>query len=154
MEDTILCFADLSEISDAAMKDISARVAGLKVHSVLEDETGTLSKKEIYSLVISTQGDYSISIVLSTDAKILYTITSNMKRGRALEEGDIPIYAGEFFNILCGHIVSTINIKQHIKARFGIPVLKRRTEQAKSGSTSHRHFYRCQEGIMELEIIF
>lgn len=153
MGQSIICHAEVGTILDTVMKDISARVAGLTVQNVSEKEIGTKISSEPYSLIIDTRGDYDMRIILSADAHVMQTITKNMKRGREVAEEDIPIYSGEFFNILCGHIVSTVNTQNKKKASFGIPkFIKGSYPETDIGNSQH-YFYKCQEGAMELETI-
>lgn len=110
----------LSEITDRAVKDISKKVARmdmLNADAVPVEEDGADS----CSLVTTAKGDYELTIVFCAGFRVMRAIAENMKRGESANEEDIAIYTKEFFNILCGHVVSALNRAIHASARFGIP---------------------------------
>lgn len=131
---------------------------GLTVQKISAQDVSQqyMRAEEIKSLIISTQGDYCLTIVLSAEKDILRSIASNMKHGADADDSDIAIYTAEFFNILCGQIVSAINIKNHLKARFSIPqcikgaYLIGITEE---GFYRREYFYRSDYGTVKLEIL-
>lgn len=148
MEDTI----NFYEILDSAVKDITKRVAKMDFTSTGVSEILGHSS----SLVTTTQGDYILTIIFHTSDVVLMGITQNMKRGAAVEEGDIAIYAAEYFNILCGHVVSAMNQKAHTAARFAIPkVIKGGyTDEEVQASNKNALFYCCPLGMVKVETFF
>lgn len=109
---------NIPSIADFAMKDISKRVAKLMVAN---SSLPSLQNSEICTLFANVFGDYSLIIALTASREFFYGATQNMMRGEPPTENDITVYMPEFFNILCGHIVTTINKTMGTSARFGVP---------------------------------
>lgn len=156
MEQKIVDFSVFPDIMDTAVKDISQRVAQLAVQNADKQDW---KAENSFSVLATTQGDYDLTIVFCTKSEILRTITENMKHGREASEEDIPVYITEFFNILCGHIVSAMNSKCHCKARFGIPKLisglyePEYTQDTHSSHWKQEYFYHCNNGVIRVETL-
>lgn len=144
---------DILEILDTAVKDISKRVAKL---DMLNADSAEINTEGSSSLVSTTKGDYCLTIILYTEDRVLRAITENMKRGVAADDADIPIYTTEYFNILCGHVVSTMNNRAHTAARFTIPrIVKGRCEDIEPESELKQElFYNCSYGPVKVETFY
>lgn len=149
MEDIV----DLYDILDSAVKDITKRVAKMELINV---GTSEIDADKASSLVTTTHGDYVLTIIFHTSDDVLKGITQNMKRGADVAESDIAIYAAEYFNILCGHIISAMNRRAHTAARFGIPkVIKGGYENSQAqGNQGQALYYRCPLGTVKVETYF
>lgn len=148
MDNTI----NFNEILDRAIKDISKRVAKL---DITDADITPISVEDSSSLVSTTNGDYIITIVLHTGDNVLRAITENMKRGSCDDESDITTYTTEYFNILCGHIVSTMNNKAHKKARFSVPLLvKGEYKEDISADDRQQLFFSSIHGPLKLETLY
>lgn len=156
MEQNIVDYSVFPDIMDSAVKDISKRVARLTVQIADRQDWHA---EDSYSVLATIQGDYNLTIVFCMEANMLRTITENMKHGMEASEEDIPVYITEFFNILCGHIVSAMNTKCHCKARFGIPKLicgiyePEITQDFPYPQCRHEYFYHCDSGIIRMETL-
>lgn len=144
---------DLYEILDSAVKDITKRVAKMELTNV---GTSDIDQEKARSLVTTTHGDYVLTIIFHTSDVVLKGITRNMKRGGDVEESDIAIYAAEYFNILCGHVISAMNRKAHTAARFGIPkVIKGGyQEDVAEGKQGRALYYASPLGTVKVETYF
>lgn len=147
---------NLLELTDVTIKRISQTVALLDIRSV---ETHPFELQNFDSLVVTTSSDYFLTIVFRADNCVLRAITRHMKRGIPdVAEDEIVIYTSEFFNILCGNIVTVINNSLHTSARFGIPkrirglyvdgfvpprVTKRLSYESGYGQVEIQLFYPC-----------
>lgn len=108
----------IQSIVDSVIKDITKRVASVELH---ETEYDLDQSGEHCSLCVTVQGEYKITIIYNAEQRLLRTIAEHMKRGPISDSEEIALYTKEYFNILCGHVVSLINHITHSSARFGIP---------------------------------
>ena len=110
---------DISEIIDKSVKDISKRVAKIDVS---KEKINLLGKLETpYTIFSAINGDYQIILSFCTDRAVLKAIAENMMHGKELNEDEVLIYTSEYFNILCGHVVSSINREFYLKSSFSVP---------------------------------
>lgn len=143
---------DILEILDTAVKDISKRVAKL---DMLNTDSAEINIEGASSLVSTTKGDYCLTIIFYTEDRVLRAITENMKHGATTNDADIPIYTTEYFNILCGHVISTMNNKAHTAARFTIPrIVKGQCENIDTQSLRQELFYNCSYGSVKVETFY
>lgn len=146
---------NILEILDTAMKNISKRVAKL---DMFNSATVEIDKDKSCSFVITTKGDYCLTIVLYAGNDVLRAITENMKRGETADESDIAVYTTEYFNILCGHVISAMNNSIHASARFGVPqmVKGRYMEDDSPNSMENKQelFYKCAYGPLKVETLY
>ena len=142
-------------IIDSAMKDISNRVAKVQVTSLTGDVS--LSADDPFTIFSTTKGDYTLTVVFCTDYCVLQELTHNMKRnGEEVSEEEISIYMKEFFNILCGHIISAVNRTEHLCADFGVPNFVKGCYKEKLSASIHFHgqyYYDSPYGRLKLETL-
>lgn len=66
-------------------------------------------------------GGHNIRLFLYADTALLMRLTQLAMQEEQVDKRDIEDFAREYFNIICGHIVSHFFQKTHIAARFQIP---------------------------------
>lgn len=146
--------ADISVIVNNAVQDIFKKVAGMPVQSVSCQD---MSEGDLWSLVITTQGDYHMTVILCANYGTLCSIAQNMRHGMPASDSDVPIYITEFFNILCGRVVSAINMKTHSTARFGIPRLNKGVcisgMDEEDEMCRKEYFYQCGDDLFRMETV-
>lgn len=108
----------LFQIVDSAIKDISRRVAKL---DMVNTDSVQIKSEDTCTLYTTTRGDYCLTIILYTKIPVLKAITENMKRSPMVSEDDFAIYPIEYFNVLCGHVITAMNKAYCTKARFDVP---------------------------------
>lgn len=105
----------LYKVIDEAAVDITKRMAGVELkpgkRKSLED-TGVIR--------IRTTGTYDLSLSYVASASVFQAIADSMKRAPAVDMEDVSVYVKEYFNILCGRIISRINRETKHSARFGL----------------------------------
>lgn len=106
------------EIADGAVCDIARRLSGVEL---TQAPSSLLSSNEGHSLVIHTKRGYSLTVVLHASNTFLLSAAGRMKRETVSTFEEAAVYVKEFFNILCGHIVSAINNKVHSRTIFDMP---------------------------------
>ncbi len=134
---------------DRSVREITSRVTGIEI-----SRTNFMihNSSEWDSFFIQTTGDYEAAIVLSAEQPVFYAITQNMKRKGEVLEKDIVICVTEFYNILCGFFVSSLNRTMKLKSRFGIPELKKGQclQSAGWGSGAVSLRYKCPYGRIQV----
>lgn len=132
--------------------DITHRVAGL---DLAPSEMPPLAPDQVLSLSIKTTGDFQIVLVLCAQREVLEEITKHMKRQSDVTLGDLEIYGGEYFNILCGCFISRLNNSFHAKTRFHIPHITQGFYTAKRnghGNKCASVAFSCPYGALEFYI--
>ena len=146
---------ELFQIFDSALKDISKRVAKMEVVSC--PGTASLSAQESWSLFSKTAGDYPITVVFRTNSSVLKAITYNMKRRPDdITQEEISVYTKEFFNILCGHVISAVNQATGATAFFQVPEIQRgtySTPEDRHLELHSKYYYKCPYGLIVLEAL-
>lgn len=149
----VVNFTSIPDIVHNVVLDISKRVAGLTLVSI---SPGDIHMDFVQSLFITTQGDYCMTIILTADIELLQTIVRNMKRSALVHDSDISTYIPEFFNILCGRIVSSINALYHCNAQFHIPQMINGSylPEARDLKFSQEYFYKDVAGAIKIAVLF
>lgn len=145
---------NLTKITDRAIKDIARRVAGM---DIWETDRAAIDETNARSLVTTARGDYELTIVFCTGLCVMRAIAENMKHGQRADDADIVAYTKEFFNILCGHVVSALNRSVHASARFGIPLLIKGPYQKgpyETGGQRSDLCYQCCHGPVRVSILY
>lgn len=143
----------LFELLGDIIEDISFRVAGLRLHKL--QDTGNAFFYSV-SLFVTAKEDDNMIIVLQTDKYVLRKISEEMKRQSIIDENESFVYAIEFFNILCGHIIASYNKIYHKRTRFSIPELREHREgeeEAYKEGLGYKLDYECDYGLMRIQLI-
>lgn len=110
----------MKEIMDECMVQVARQMLSLELKPV----DGSLDDLKEYNLVIaSIKGSYEMTMVMAAEKSLFRMIAEHMSRGRATE-CDISEYAIEYFNVLCGRIISIFNRRMKTAYRFKVPVYK------------------------------
>lgn len=116
-----------------------------------------MDTENINTLVVTAKGDYCLTIAFYAESHVLRGITENMKRGATASDTDIEIYTTEYFNILCGHVITNVNKAAHTSARFGIPKMVKGCymDDTPFGAQIRQElFYDCGFGPVKLETLY
>lgn len=114
--------APFAILFDRAVREMTERVTGIELKAT---DFAAENSLEWESFIVQTKGDYKANLVMSADESVFREIAGRMKRGGEVSKKDIVDYVTEYYNILCGYFISHLNSFLHVKARFGIPVIKR-----------------------------
>ena len=144
----MLTGANVQQILDASVRDISKRVGNLEVLDNCENEAECLEAP--YTIYVTTSGDYQEMFSFSADGKVLETIARNMMRGADIDEEGIRICAMEFFNILCGQAISSINRKYNTRTRFSIPQMEKGIRSGRAVRNRLGFQYPCGKARFEI----
>lgn len=146
--------AALRQITDAAVRDISRRVARAELS---ESAVEPFETEDVRSLITVTQGDYELTFVFSAASPVLTAFAQNMRHGQMPDTSGVEACACEFLNILCGRIVSQFNRRLHVSARFGVPQVVDGLFSYKTRHEADTHYefcYRCRYGLILVRTLF
>lgn len=116
-----------------------------------------VDSENVNTLIVTTKGDYCLTIAFYADIQVLRGITENMKRGAKASDTDIEIYTTEYFNILCGHVITNFNRESHTSARFSIPKMVKGCYMESVPFEAQKRqelFYNCTYGPIKLETLY
>lgn len=120
----------LHRIIDEAVINITKRVANI----TLKRSDGLRPGSSGHStLRITTTGAYRMTFVYRAPPRVFQIIADTMKRRSCTDEADMAEYVKEYFNILCGRIVSGINRETGASVRFGLPEYRREEAPSQGG---------------------
>lgn len=145
-------YETLSKIIDDAVEDISFKLASMEMHRIQEVD---VSFSQPINLAVTVKGSKEIRIILQADKALLEKISERMKRQVIEDDNDITLYATEYFNILCGHIIASYNNMYRNRIRFTVPY---QYGSNNSGDCQddivHQFNYKCNNGFLSIQVIF
>ncbi len=106
----------ICQIIDANVLEITRKITG-----IILTASQPMKVPNTQTLYLCAKGSYQLDLYLHADKDSLKHIACTMKHDSVTEE-EIPLYTTEFFNILAGKIISTINQLYKQSARFRPPV--------------------------------
>ncbi|MBR5509589.1 MAG: chemotaxis protein CheX [Lachnospiraceae bacterium] len=114
---------NVEEILDSSVRDISRRVGKLEV---IDSQKGSVGELESpLTVCVETTGERQEVLSFCVDGQVMETMARNMMHGAEVNEKDIEYCAMEFFNILCGRVISTINRTYNTRMRFSVPSIRK-----------------------------
>ena len=108
----------LEELIHRTVVDITRQIAKIDLRLCSQDPDPA---NELCTLHTTIDGDYHTELVLHADRALLHRLTENMMEAKTTDPEDMEEYSKEFFNVLCGHIVSEIFRRTKLPARFHTP---------------------------------
>ena len=105
----------LVELIHRTVVDITRQIAKIDLRLCSQDPDPA---NELCTLHTTIDGDYHTELVLHADRALLHRLTENMMEAKTTDPEDMEEYSKEFFNVLCGHIVSEIFRRTKLPARF------------------------------------
>lgn len=106
----------LAEIFDEIIRDITQREAGICLHAQASPPEG-----ELCTVFATFEHGYHTSLSLCAEMSIFRRLTQHMMEMEEVSPQDVEDFAKEYFNVLCGHIVSRLFQLTKVPARFGVP---------------------------------
>ena len=114
---------NVEEILDSSVRDISRRVGKLEV---IDSQKGSVRDLESpYTDCVVTTGEMQEVLSFCADGQVMEAMARNMMHGAEVDEKDIEYCAMEFFNILCGRMISTINRTYNTRVKFSVPSIRK-----------------------------
>lgn len=143
---------ELRSLADRAVREMTERIAKFLL---IQKEVSSLNLLRCSSLVVRTSGEYEASLILNADDSYLEEIARRMKHSEEVTAQDVAMYTTEFYNILCGFLISQFNSIQCCKARFGIPKYTNNSYIQGLGKKDQgiTLYYQNQFGAVQLQVI-
>lgn len=106
----------LTSIFDEVIRDVTRREVGIRL-TVQE----SVPEKELCTVFANFEQGYRTSLSLCAEEALFRRLAQNTLETEDISPQDVEDFAKEYFNVLCGHIVSRLYEVTKIPARFGIP---------------------------------
>ncbi len=135
----------------ATAVSVTKKITGLELQPC---ERISMEPSDVASFSIRSNGGFRISLVLCAQLEILREMARRMKRQTEVTSGDVEIYCGEYFNIICGVFLSHLNNALRTRTRFHIPCFTEGFYPARSVDTDHWYVlpFNCPYGFLEFKI--
>lgn len=109
----------LTEIFDQLVREVTRREAGISLAPGTDEPTG-----EFFTVYTVFERGFNTCLSLSADASMFVRLTQSMMQKEDVTRQDVEDFAKEYFNVLCGHIVSRLFRETRIPARFSPPAFR------------------------------
>lgn len=109
---------DWPVIIDDIIRDVTFKVANLDLCGY---DRACISPESQIALVTTVTGHYEGNIVFLSGNHVIRGISENMKHEQITQQSELELYTVEYFNILCGRIITAICNRSNLSARFNIP---------------------------------
>ena len=107
----------LSGTVDEVFRSVTKQLTGLVVLPGQKEPSGG----ELWSLLADAAGDYSAQFTLCAEKGFLLDVAHRMKRVPPItSEEEAVCFLREYFNMVCGRVVSAINNRRGCAARIGM----------------------------------
>ncbi len=106
----------LAEIFDQIIREVTQKEAGICLHRQEAEPSG-----ELCTLYATFHHGYHTSLSLCAETSMFVRLAQGMMETEGVSPQDVEDFAKEYFNVLCGHIVSRLFQLTKIPARFGVP---------------------------------
>ena len=110
----------LTEIFDQGVRDITRREAGICLAPGEAEPSG-----EVFTVYAVFERGFDTCLSMSAEAAMFVRLTRGMMQREDVTDRDVEDFTKEYFNVLCGHIVSRLFRETRVPARFSPPVFRR-----------------------------
>lgn len=107
---------EVQNVLDSVMRDITNRVANIQ----LCKKDSALSN-QICTVHTDFEGPCHASLTLCADTSMFVRLTKHVMQSEAVAPQDIEDFSKEYFNVICGQLVSHLSRRAHLHSRFCIP---------------------------------
>lgn len=114
--DTTMSRVRLVELFDASIREVTQKETGICLY-----QGGVPPEEELFTVYSVFERGFNSSLSMCAEKALLTQITQAMMRETEVTQRDIEDFSKEYFNILCGHIVTRLFKMTKIAARFSVP---------------------------------
>lgn len=114
--DTAMDQAQLEEMLDRAVREVTEKTAGIQLHLGAGPPGG-----ELYTVHVTFRKGFHSSLTLCADASMLARMARAVVRKERVSAQDLEDFSKEYFNILCGRIAALLFQATRVPARFSVP---------------------------------
>lgn len=118
--DTILPQEELREVFDQITRDITEKVAGIRLY-----QGNAPPSDEVCTVYAAFERGFSSSLSLCAERSLFTRLTQHMLEAESVSDQDIEDFSKEYFNVLCGYVASALYRVTGVASRFGIPSFHR-----------------------------
>lgn len=108
--------AGLIELFDASLREVTEKEAGICLY-----QGGAPPEGELFTVYSVFERGFNSSLSMCAEKALLVKITQAMMQDENVTERDVEDFSKEYFNILCGHIVTRLYRLTKTAARFSVP---------------------------------
>lgn len=109
----------IEELMDEVVKDVTKKMAGIDLERANTDVLPSDGK--VSALIAEVSGTDGFTLVYNAEDALLWEIAQNMKHRPVEDMDEVGEYTREYFNVICGHVISRLNRKTQSSLRFAIP---------------------------------
>lgn len=114
--DTVMSQKELETMLDKAVREVTARTAGMR----LRQNSGAQGNN-LCTVHIEFRKGFHSSLTLCADASMFVRMTSNAIHGEQITPQVVEDFVKEYFNVLCGSISAVLYRTTRISSRFSVP---------------------------------
>ena len=111
----------LEGIVNDTVVSVTKRLAGISLFPCDTVSDCDDASWAVLKIAITGLDENNFSFYYRAPSHVYKAIAEHMKQGEVENAEDMEIYLKEYFNILCGNIISKINRAINTSMRFGIP---------------------------------
>lgn len=106
----------LAQVFDEVVREVTERASGIRLL-----ESGTKLAGELCTVYTSFQRGYRTGVSLCAERSLFTRLTQRMMQTEEVSPQEVEEFSREYFNALCGRIVSQMYPETKIPARFDRP---------------------------------
>lgn len=143
----------MQELLDDVIVSMTKRMAGIDMErtsaSCLPDEG------EVSAVITEITGTDGFTLVYHADNALLLEIAQKMKRRPVEDADEVGEYTREYFNIICGHMISQLNRREKSSLRFSMPrYLPSPFDKTEKDQNAFVLHYQTPKGSAEIQGIY
>jgi len=109
----------IQDLLDEVIKDITKRMAGIDLERATDNVLPSDGK--ISALIAEVSGPDGFTLVYNAENALLWEIAQKMKHRPVEDMDEVGEYTREYFNVICGHVISQLNRQNKSTLRFALP---------------------------------
>ncbi len=109
----------IQELMDEVVKEMTKKMAGIDLERTSTDVLPRDGK--VSALIAEVSGTDGFTLVYNAEDALLWEIAQNMKHRPVADMDEVGEYTREYFNVICGHVISRLNLKTKSSLRFAMP---------------------------------
>ncbi len=114
--DTVMSQKELETMLDKAVREVTAKTAGMSLR-----QDNALHGGQLCTVYIEFRKGFHSSLTMCADASMFVRMTSNAIHGERITPQVIEDFVKEYFNVLCGRISAVLYRTTKISSRFSVP---------------------------------
>lgn len=138
----------LAQLLDQVVREVTEREAGIRLQVGAGEPSG-----EVCTVYTSFRRGYQTVLSLCAERSLFTRLTRGMMQEDEVSAQDVEDFSKEYFNVLCGRIVSLMYPETKVAARFELPAFceGRREPQGRGEQLSIQY---TSEGAGSAELVW